>query len=200
MAAVRTEADYLQQLIALLPPGPAWEVEQAAAIHALLAGLAPEFARVDARVSDMIDEADPLTVRELVQDWERVMALPDPCMGATPSFEDRRKAVQARHVAIGGQSRAYFLAIAFQQGYPNATITEHRAPRFGRSRFGRARFGTWGQQFFWTVNLGQRIVGGRRWGITLWGERFGANPNNGIECLIRRCAPAHTVVLFNYEE
>ena len=37
--AVRTEADYKQQLVALLPPGPAWEVDQAPAIHALLDGL-----------------------------------------------------------------------------------------------------------------------------------------------------------------
>ncbi len=197
--AVRTEADYSRQLVALLPPGPAWELEQAPAIHQVLAGLAPEFARVDARVSDMIDEADPLTVRELVPDWERVMGLPDPCMGATPAFEDRRKAVRARHVAIGGQSIPYFLSIAWQQGYLSATITEHRAPRFRRSRFGCARFGSWGQQFFWTVNLGRRIEGGRRWGVTQWGERFGMNQNEGIECLLKRYAPAHTIVLFNYE-
>lgn len=198
--AVRTESDYKQQLVALLPPGPAWELDQAPAIHALLDGLAPEFARVDQRVSDMIDEADPLTVRELVPDWERVMALPDPCMSATPSFEERVKAVRTRHVAVGGQSIPYFLSIARELGYPDATITEHRAPRFGRSRFGSARFGTWRQQFFWTVNLGHRIAGGRRWGLTQWGERFGSNPNSGIECIFRRYAPAHTVVLVNYEE
>lgn len=198
--AVRTEADYYQMLVALLPPGPAWDVDQAPAVHRLLTGLAPEFARVDARAGDLLNEMDPVTVREMVQDWERVMALPDLCLGEVQSFEERQKAVRQRHVALGGQSVAYFLGIAWEQGYPNATITEHRAPRFGRSRFGRARFGTWGQQFFWTVHLGRRIVGGRRWGLTLWGERFGANPNNGIECLIRRYAPAHTVVLFNYEE
>lgn len=199
MGAVRSEADYLQQLVALLPPGPAWEPEQVPEIHRLLEGLSLEFARIDGRVSDMIDEADPLTVRELVSDWERVMGLPDPCMGESPSFEERRKAVRTRHVAVGGQSIAYFVGLARELGYPNATITEHRAPRFGRARFGKARFGTWGQQFFWTVNLGQLIAGGRRWGVTLWGERFGKNPNSAIECLIRRYAPAHTVVTFNYE-
>lgn len=200
MAGVRTEGDYAVMLAGLLPPGPAWSPEQAPGVHRVIAGLAPEFARVDGRVSDMIDEADPLTVRELVPDWERVMSLPDPCMGASPTFEDRRKAVRDRHVAIGGQSIAYFLSLVAEQGYPDATITEHRAPRFGRSRFGVARFGTWGQQFLWTINLGRRVEGGRRWGVTQWGERFGVNQNEGIECLVRRYAPAHTVVLFNYEE
>jgi uncharacterized protein YmfQ (DUF2313 family) len=187
-------------LVALLPPGPAWDPELAPAIHRVLAGLAPEFARVDDRAADMMNEADPATVRELVPDWERVMGLPDPCMGATPAFEDRRKAVRERHVAIGGQSIPYFLSMVLAQGYPNVSITEHRAPRFGRSRFGRARFGSWKQQFFWTVNLGRRVEGGRRWGTTQWGERFGMNQNEGIECLVKRYAPAHTVVLFNYEE
>lgn len=184
--AVRTEADYQQTFTALLPPGPAWEVERAPAVHRVLAGLAPEFARVEARAADMVNEADPLTVRELLPDWERVMGLPDLCLGSTPSIEERRLAVQRRHVAVGGQSIPYFLSVAWAQGYPNARITEYRAPRFGRARFGRSRFGTWRQQFLWTLHLGSASPGGER-------------PDSSTECLFRRHAPAHTVVLFDYE-
>ncbi len=196
--AVRTDSDYQEMLAALLPPGPAWEPEQAPAVHRVLAGLAPEFARIDARANDLLNEMDPLTVRELVPDWERVMGLPDPCLGPAQSFEERQKAVRRRHVAVGGQRIAYFLELARELGYPHARITEHRAPRYGRSRFGVARFGTWGQQYVWTVHLGQRLAVGRRWGVSVWGERFGANPGEGVECVFRRHAPAHTLVLFDY--
>jgi uncharacterized protein YmfQ (DUF2313 family) len=197
--AVRSQADYRQMLVSLLPPGPAWAVDQVPGIHAILAGLAAEFARVDGRAADLVNESDPSTVRELVPDWERVMNLPDPCLGGSPSFEDRLRAVQKRHLTVGGQSRAYLLSLAWEQGYRGASITEYRAPRFGRARCGVDHFGTWGLQFFWTMHLGQRQVAGRRWGISTWGEAFGANPNSGIECLIKRSAPAHCVVTFDYE-
>ena len=83
--------------------------------------------------------------------------------------------------------------------YPGATITEYRAPRMGRSRFGSAHFGTWGAQFMWVLNTGGRQRAGRRFGASFWGERFGANPGDALECLIRRPAPAHTVVHINYD-
>jgi uncharacterized protein YmfQ (DUF2313 family) len=196
---IRTSEDYQQLLTTLLPPGPAWEEEFAPEVHAILADLAPEFARVDSRANDLLNEMDPAMVRELVPDWERVMNLPDPCYGATPSFSDRQKAVRTRLIAVGRQDIAYFLQIAIDLGYPNPRITEHRAPRFGRARFGSARFGTWNAQFLWTLHLGARLAAGRRWGVSVWGERFGDNPNQPVECVVRRESPAHTIVFFDYE-
>lgn len=197
---IRTSEDYKHLLTMLLPPGPAWEEEFAPDVHAILEGLAPEFARVDRRANDLLSEMDPATVRELVPDWERVMNLPDPCFGAEPTFADRQKAVRTRLISVGRQDREYFLQIAIDLGYPNPHITEHRAPRFGRAHFGASRFGTWGAQFLWTLHLGARQSAGRRWGISVWGERFGKNPYQGIECVVRRENPAHTVVLFDYGE
>ncbi|MEM4988840.1 putative phage tail protein [Collimonas sp. H4R21] len=195
---VKTSDDYLHQLTMLLPPGPAWEQEFAPDVHAVLEDLAPEFARVDGRANDLLNEMDPATVRELVPDWEKVMNLPDPCFGAAPSFSDRQKAVRVRLVAVGRQDRDYFLQISRDLGYPNPRITEHRAPRFGRARFGASHFGTWGAQFLWTLHLGERQPAGRRWGISVWGERFGKNPHQAIECVVRRENPAHTIVFFDY--
>ncbi|AOK40847.1 YmfQ family protein [Burkholderia vietnamiensis] len=198
MGDVRTASDYLAQLRQLLPPGPAWDVELAADVDAVLRGLSGEFARLDARASDLLNEIDPATMRELVPDYERVMALPDPCLGDAPTFDARKKAVIRRLVGMGGQNAAFFVGVAVEQGYPDAYVVEHRAPRFGRSRFGVARFGTWAAQFFWEMHLGARRLGGARFGVTHFSERFGSNPNSGIECLVQRWMPAHTVVDFKY--
>jgi uncharacterized protein YmfQ (DUF2313 family) len=199
MAVIRTAAQYHAQLRSLLPSGPAWDPELVPEIDLVLSGVSVEFSRLDARAADLLNEMDATGVSELVPDWEAIMGLPDTCLGPNPAFEDRRLAVRRRLVAVGGQSRAYFLEIAVSQGYPNATITEHRAPRMGRSRFGAAYFGTWHAQFMWTLNTGGRQRQGRRFGVSYWGERFGANPGNALECLIRRPAPAHTVVHINYD-
>src|SRR3546814_14998399 len=94
---------------------------------------------------------DPAGVSERVPDWERVMNLPDPCLGATPLYDDRRLAVRRRLLAVGSQAIAYYVEIAKSQGYPNATITALKAPRMGRARSGEAHLGTWQAQFMWTL-------------------------------------------------
>ncbi|MFV2950124.1 YmfQ family protein [Pseudomonas japonica] len=196
--AVRTADDYYAQLRALLPPGPAWDREFNPEVDSVLGALSRELAREDLRAADLLAESLPDTVRELVPDWERVMELPDACMGESPTFDDRQLAVRRRLVEVGGQSRAYFLDLAFSLGYPEARIVEHRAPRFGRSRFGAAHFGTWSAQFMWTLEAGPRKRLGRRFGASYWGQRFGADPNGALECLVRRAAPAHAVEFINY--
>ena len=196
--AVRTADQYLSQLSALLPQGPAWDMERLPELALVLHGIAQEMARIDARAGALASEMDPALVFELVPDWESVMNLPDECLGNSPAFADRQLGVQQRLIAVGGQSASFFIAIAKGQGYPNATLTEHRSPRFGRARMGSGHFGTWNAQFMWTLNTGGRQTLGRRFGVSYWGERFGANPGSALECLIRRAAPAHTVVHINY--
>lgn len=197
--AVRTAQDYLAQALALLPPGPAWERDAVPELVGILAGLSEEFGRVDSRAADLLAEIVPTTVRELLPDWERVLGLPDPCLVQQGSFAERRAEVARRFGEVGRQDPAYFVMLAVRLGYPNAWVEEHRAPRFGRSRFGLGRFGTRKQQFLWTMHLGARQAGGARFGVTQWGERFGANPNDIIQCILRRYKPAHTDVLFDYE-
>ncbi|KIQ32231.1 MULTISPECIES: YmfQ family protein [Pseudomonas syringae group] len=198
MVVIRTAEHYAEQLQALLPPGPAWDPERVPEVQQLIAGLSHEFARIDGRAFDLLNEMDPATVSELVPDWERVMNLPDPCLGLKPLFEDRRLSVRQRLVAVGGQNAAFYVGIAVSQGYPDASVTEFRTPRMGRSRFGQAHFGTWNAQFMWTLNTGGRQRLGRRFGASYWGERFGVNPGTAIECLIRRAAPAHGIEFVNF--
>lgn len=197
--ALRTADQYLSQLSALLPQGPAWDMERMPELALVLRGIAQEMARIDARAEALKSEMDPALVSELVPDWELVMNLPDECLGKSPSFGDRQLSVQQRLTAIGAQTPAYFIAIAKGQGYPNATVTQYRAPRFGRARFGKAHFGTWSVQFMWTLNTGGRQRIGRRFGVSYWSERFGVNPGSALECLIRRYSPAHTIVHINYD-
>lgn len=196
--AIRTAAAYYAQLKALLPPGPAWDAERVPEIHQLLEAGSLELAREDLRLSDLLGESDPDRVRELVPDWEHVMGLPDPCLGVNPTFEDRQLAVRRRLTEVGGQSPAFFVQLAISVGYLQASVTEHRAPRFGAARFDQSHFGTWSAQFMWTLNTGPRRRLGRRFAASYWGERFGVNPSGALECVIRRAAPAHALEFINY--
>ncbi|MDQ0653785.1 hypothetical protein [Pseudomonas cedrina] len=71
--AIRTATDYYHQLVALLPPGPAWDVELVPEIRELLQAGSVELAREDLRLSDLLAESDPDTVRELVPSPPRLV-------------------------------------------------------------------------------------------------------------------------------
>lgn len=195
---LKTTADYAEQIARLLPPGPAWELSNNPRLKANVESLAAQFQAVDRRAHDLQQEMYPGTMLEMLEDWEAVMKLPDPCMGESATLGERRREVIRRFVSHGEQSRPYFLDLAIRMGYPDAEIIEWRTPRFGNARFGHSRFGSWRVQFVWTLDLKTRKLGDTRFGLTTFGQRFGANLNAAIECVIKRYAPAHTVVFFKY--
>lgn len=198
MGVARTGKDYQQQLAALLPPGPAWQAGLQPQVHDLLAALAQEFGRIDARSADLLRESFLGTFHEALTDWERTLALPDECMGASGTVAERKAMVRMRLVEQGGQTPAYYVQLAARMGYPNARVQELRASRWGGSRFGQY-FGTWNAQFMWVLHAGERLAGGSRFGLSVWGERFGSNPSNALVCVIRRAAPAHTLEFVNFD-
>lgn len=189
-----TADDYLAQLQALLPQGPAWPRDAGATLTKLLQAMADELARIDGRAAQLIEEADPRTTDELLADWERVAGLPDSCVTAAQSTAQRRAALHAKLTTLGGQSTAYFIALAASLGY-TVTITEFHLhtveddvnyPLYGHP---------W--RFAWQVNAPQNTVG------TLSVTDTVADPlawwgNELLECVIRRLKPAHTHVLFAY--
>lgn len=196
--AVMSREDYRAQLMQLLPPGPAWDPDIYPLPAMIVEAAAAELARVDGRANDLLAEMFPGTVRELLPDWERVMGLPDACLGVTAAPGERLREVVRRFAEVGRQDPPYFEDLARRLGYPDAKVIEWRTPRFGLTRFGAARFGGWECQFVWVVQLGARLAEGPRFGAAQFGERFGSNPNDIVECVIRRYAPAHTVVFFDY--
>lgn len=178
--------DYVVQLQQLLPDGPAWTDDPNAAISNLLAGLAQELARIDARAWQLIDEADPRTANELLGDWERVAGLPDPCVAARvgdQTVAERQAALVAKLVQVGGQSVAYFEAIAQALGY-TITITVQPPPFRTGWNFCPDRLGTADSVYWWRVTA---PVNSR----SPWRDAV-------LECTLRALAPAHTLVTFDW--
>ena len=122
-----TGDQYLSMLQALLPSGMAWPRDPDAVLTNLLRAWSDEFAREGARIDDLLNESIPVNVRELLTDWERVLALPDSCTAALNlSIDQRRAAVGTKITSVGGQSRQFFIDLAASLGFPGATIDEFR--------------------------------------------------------------------------
>lgn len=191
-----TADNYLRQLQALLPQGPAWPREDGATVTKLLDSWSVELARVDARIEALLNEADPRVTSELLADWELLAGLPDPCVTSAQTIEQRRLALVSKLTNLGGQSKQYFINLAASMGYAGATIDEYR-PMNCNDDCNDALYST-DDRFFWTINLpstaGVFVMncnGTCNDALQAWGDE-------AIECRINKYKPAHTTAIFAY--
>lgn len=188
---------YREQLKALLPPGRAFPRERGSTLDALLDALAIELARIDARGDQLMIEAIPFTTTELLPDWERVAGLPDSCSGLlADTLQQRRADLVAKLAARGGQSRAYFIAVALALGFV-ITIEEFFPFRVGLSEVGAPlNGGDW--SFTWRINAPETTITLFRTGPSNVGEPLADWGNDTLECRMNKLKPAHTILLFAY--
>jgi len=191
----RSEADYAAALQALLPVGAAWTFEKGALLTQLIDAIAVEFARVDTRGADLREEADPRTALELLADWERVTGLPDPCAGQADTIAERRARVVRALTARGGQSPAYFVALAAALGFA-IEIEELRPFRVGLSSVGgRLAAPPWNH--VWIVRAPETTIRNFVVGAAV-GEPLRSWGNAILACVMQRFKPAHTRLIITY--
>lgn len=189
-------ADYLAALQALMPRGRAWPRDADAVQTQVLSGLAPSYTRQNARANQLLVDAFPTTTIELLPEWEETLGLPDPCAGVSPTVYARRAQVVARIKSQGGQSAAYFIALAASLGYV-VTITQFAPPRVGQARVGQPLNGSaWAHA--WQINAALNTIVRSRVGTSTVGEPLAYWSNAVLECELREVMPAHTVLIFLY--
>lgn len=135
MASKFSNADYLAGLQRLMPRGRVWPRAADAVQTKVLAGTAPTFQRIDESAIQLAQDANPSTTVNLLDEWEATLGLPDPCVGAAPTMDQRQAAVRARFNAVGDDTRAFFIEYAANLGY-TITIKNQAASRIGRARVG----------------------------------------------------------------
>ncbi len=196
---VMTSADYLSQLQALLPPGSGLSKHPASNLTALLAAFADVLAEVDAAFNALYDEADPTTTTQLLTDWERIAALPDPAAGSDyQSVAERRAWLMSRLTGVGGQSAAYFIDLAAQLG-TTISITEFSPWGCGFGQCGRDPISGDGTvAMLWRVNMPVPPTYFFQAGLSQCGDPLGYCKTGVIEALFQRWKPAHTTLIFNY--
>ena len=193
----RSAADYAEQLHALAPTGPLWRALCADRIWSgLVDALAQEFARIDARAQQLIDETDPLTILELLSEAEAAVGLPDSCRGLGTSIEQRRADLLARRTDKGGYSAAIWRMLIEGMGFTNVTFDEFHphdvmqsvdAPLYGDDWVNAFRINA-------TAPAATQMTV-----MSSVDESLGdIAPTSNLECVVRRKAASHTTPLFNY--
>ena len=176
--------DYKFSILQFLPQGLAWNPTPGGLMDKLFCALSFEPSRVERRGLDLLEEYDPRTTQELLEDWERVLDLPGDCdPPGTQTDDERRAAVLAKLTQQAFSSVPFFLDLASDLGYPSAQIIhEHDPFECGISVCGDALKGDEGH---WTYT---------------WTLITGATSANDaiLQCLVREAAQAHVVVHFVY--
>lgn len=195
---MRDVAAYTAQLQQLLPTGAAWSRDPSATLTAFLGALAAEFARVDARADDLLAEMAPRTTYELLEDWERVLGLPDGCTPVLGTLSERRAALVQKLTSLGGQTPAFYVALAASLGF-EVLVHEFDPDVDDYSPGLDISGGKW--RLVWRVEvLNQTDFTVFRAGDSAAGDRLVEGGALDLECVIRRAKPAHTQVVFTYPE
>jgi uncharacterized protein YmfQ (DUF2313 family) len=171
----------------LLPAGPVWTRTPSSHLMKLVAGLAPSLARPEAAMADLKREADPARAIDLLAEWEEALSIPDACAQSDLGLADRQARLVASLVPRGGQTPAYFVALAAAAGV-GITIREYREEMH--------RVGESARPFA----VGPDLVYGED-ALFLWEVTFD-RPRDAlareIECRIRKRGPEQSDVFFTY--
>lgn len=175
-----TKDDYKKQLIALLPNGSAWPAVQSLGnFTKLVDAIAEELARIDARITNLIEEAYPNTAIEMLPDWERVAGLPDKCTGELGTLQQRHNALMGVLTIERSLSKQFYINIASRLGF-NITIAETA-------------------NYVWQVTAALDVNAVYfRAGVSVIGDPLVQSLNGLLECAMNTLKPAHTSVTFNY--
>ncbi|RJX18972.1 MAG: DUF2313 domain-containing protein [Desulforudis sp.] len=196
---VRTVADYLKMLWALMPRGRAWSRDQSSVMNQVLHALAEELARVDSRAAELFSERDTRQAFELLPEHEYDLGLPDECSGEAETITERRRRAHAKLIALGGLHKQYYIDLASALGYTIA-IEEFTPFWSGVGLSGDPAGDQW-VIFCWKVKV-YYLSGQIIWlqsGAGESGDPICYVPAaDSLVCVLQKYKPAHTRILWEY--
>jgi len=198
----------------LLPKGRLWQPRDQPVLKATLASSAVEACRVEDRIDDLLREADPSQTVELLEDWEKMLGLPDECSPPGQTVEERQAQVVQKFTNVGGLSKEFYELTASQLGFPTVRVFNYLNFIVGRGTVGQPLSNYFEEIFTVGQPIGQplQLVGWRFvWGVEMpatsvetleVGEVIGqplvSFTNPLIECTMRKLKPAHSGIFFTF--
>jgi len=187
----RSLDNYQHLLLALLPRGYAWPAE--GALGDISMAMAEELQRIELRAEALIEESDPRSVIELIEDWEGDWGLPDPCLGQLGTLQQRREMLTNKMVGIANQSRQTYIDRAADLGYV-ITITEYTQ---GDAISGHPEIPTADAAYVIQIESTDNTIDQRTYSA-FYGEAYATWGNEILECALNAIKQSHRLLIFNY--
>lgn len=202
MATSTLRAKYSKLIRKLFPRGWAWSRinESDSNLYRTLDALSVEFCRVDERARALVNEVDPTSTFELLEDWERLLGLPDSCdPEEDKTIQERRTRVLQVLTTRGGQNEQFYKELASNFGFDVDVISAEDQPPFtaGHSSAGdRLTNGNW--RYAFVIKAPAEFLIKFRAGQGTAGQPLVKIGNDTLQCLMEKHKPAHTIVLFSF--
>ena len=96
-----------------LPSGPLFEAKKIgdSNFRKLLTGFAGELVTAEGYIKTFDEEYSPLTTTLFIEEWERVLSIPDDCFKATGDTDERRVHILTKLASLGIQTVADFIEL-----------------------------------------------------------------------------------------
>lgn len=185
-----------EALIGLLPPGAALNRQQGSVLARVLEAIGACLREAERRTLSLVAQFDPTVADELLEDWERLYALPDECLDPPAGDEQRRQRVNMRRLMLGDAKPEYFRQMVISLGYPDARVEEFRPFRANSKCTAAINQGGWRYAFRINVVAAANVVSATANSSCTAALRTWGDP--GLLCLLSRYRPAHAVVLVGY--
>ena len=194
MAASEALVDLLKRL---LPPVSYYFDD--AAVDAELKAVAQALQMGADGAWNLLVQLDPSLTSELLGEWELDFGLPDMCSALAETDQERRLALVAKIMEMGGQTPAYFEAVARALGYTEPRVREF-TPFVCKSACdspvaGEGWLHVWSLQSKDAVRVTYFMCGSAcTEPLTNW------SLIEPLQCVINRLKPAHTLCYFHFGE
>lgn len=193
----RDASQYDEEIHAHARTGLLWDaLSQDPIWKGLISALAQEFGRIDARLTQLIDETDPRTILELLSEAEIAVGLPDSCRGLGSSIVQRRIDLLAKRLDKGGYGRPIWLALVESFGFTNVTFDEFQPADVSMSVDSSLYSDDWVNAFRINATAPEAIQFTTSSSVD---ESLGdLAATTRLECVVNRKAASHTTPLFKY--
>ena len=180
------EDELTRAAFGLLPPGLALPTSDDSEIGRVLRVTARSIARLEALADFVAEDFDPRITTGFLEDWERVLGLPECSTSLAPTTEGRRTEVLEKYTRTASLSLADLSAACLELGFPVA-ITENQpyAPGSDGSPIGDAHI------FDVQITGGSLPVMYFRAGESRSGDPLGSFGDERLICLLNARKPAH---------
>jgi uncharacterized protein YmfQ (DUF2313 family) len=198
----RSAEEYRGALVKLQPEGRVWTRVPASNLGKVYGASSEELARVRAESCRLSVELFPARTLELLDVWERELALPESCNLIRPlTIEERIAEVVRKVAAMGGNTIEYFRSLAALLGFNVEISEETNGTPFlvGFGRMGDRLYGAnWLFTWYITIpagyelnyfRMGDTMGTALRW----WGA-------SALECFFQKIKPAHTLLVVRFED
>lgn len=215
MAGATKLQKYKKLIQNLLPKGKLWNVVEQPLLGSFIESLATELCRVDDRVGDLLKQFDPRTADLTLEDWERVLGLPDECTPDDLTLDERKNQILQKYTTLGELNIPFYEFIGQQLGF-EVIVTDYTDFRAGFARAGDRLTNFFNEQFVAGSLAGEQLT------LVGWRFYFEVNmpasaaevfeagdvagtplrefSNPLIECTMRKLKPAHSAVFFTFRE